>query len=913
MRPPRPPPPPSFWAPSEASGEGGAGRWQHAAGSAGSRGSSGPLTRRASDVELLERRGGEAWAESSTSSGADGAAGAHWAQPTAEVGIHYSEEADYVDPRMAQVVRFSSAPSSPATGGTASDGGGTGGEAGLSGAGPGSEGGTRGAAPVQWTAPSVFEPAPPPTPPPPPPSPPPAEPPRELIEAEVRRLREADLQGYRDKEAECESLREHLERLTARMQQCDEQQQRQLRDLHQEQRELRKRAQTAAEDWAQRLRDATRKHRQEMAEMRALQEQLARRQMERRERMRRAEMSADGGLGEDPDFDFSQGDWFTRWVLWLRLWMRVLALRYAPLRSDLFYVESRYGEGVAAYFSFHRWMLLNTAFLGFVVLCAFYITHWIIIDLRSPAQPAATQTRTALPPGAADEYAATPEDLAAVASAAAPTAVRTPAAFPFGWMLYSSLGTDERSLYAATMSAVVFWYAAAFVARTLHETKSMRLRELEESHSRNIRYSKTCLAALDFTAVTQRDTESMQHNIAASLRTLLDEDETHGKQQLTPELLARRALSGFAQLALIALLWLALLAIKVYEDSIVEAFETAFGPLAVFAPSFAITFLTMTMTPVLVYLTNFEQWENPAFKLILTALRIYAVKIVVVIILMVQFFEDLTGDSVVSVVGKLFGMSSASAVGSDATVCPQDAIASSLLTLVFTTVIGSVAGSLGKVHGAGALARVLPEPWATKAGRHRESEFDTARKVIDLLYFQAVVWICMPFSAFAVPLSCLCLGFLFKFEVYMLAAHGKRPTRMWGARDVTSWFLTLYLATLGISAVGMAAVWRYHDAARCGPFRGESMAEWIEGQLKSDAALGMLLSVVLHPAMLLLAVLVVWVRGAQKGFEIDALQEHVYVQYDRQRFEVGSYLKQVAGLRAELERQRLLHGEHGPD
>ena len=374
------------------------------------------------------------------------------------------------------------------------------------------------------------------------------------------------------------------------------------------------------------LADMQHKYQEEIDQLRGRNEAMVRKRLEKKERRRE--------IYEDPDtyeieFDKENDSKLAILVKRLRFYINFALIKYAPFRRDLLFVEARFGDSIATYFAFHRWMLLTSIMLSFMSIWVFLVYHIVVIanlpvittfdNTSNSTEITATEVATQIDiqTGPIEKY------------------------LPFGWILYSSFTSDEKIVFSISTLVIVLVYAAHFVIKMLDVFKEASTKSLEEDYFSHIRYSRAVLPAIDFSiAGNKRDVETSQFAVAASLRVLIDSDVVKEKKQTTACLVLLRIASGFLQCLLIVLTWLFFLVLKIYNDDIIGIFsndsDSIVFSIASLIPSGIITLVTMILPSVMVFLTDMEKWEAPELILVLNVIRVYAIKLITVIIIVIQ-------------------------------------------------------------------------------------------------------------------------------------------------------------------------------------------------------------------------------------------------------------------------------------
>ncbi|KAJ9462074.1 hypothetical protein DIPPA_22125 [Diplonema papillatum] len=626
---------------------------------------------------------------------------------------------------------------------------------------------------------------------------------------------------------------------------------------------LRATQQRLAEVSQQRADEAAR-YQAELAEARGRHEAFAKKRVEQREKQRMLPVGND-----DIQIAFAVPGEPMLAALWRNIsnLFAYVDARLAPFQGDVRYIEARFGESVAVYFAFHRWMLKQSLLLSVVMVGVFGIAHLIILRGASDDDAATNGTVTRAPP---------------------------PAVLPFGWFLWSSFGENERLLCAVTLVCVVVAHALAFVLKLRAALRETYFRTLEEEYFRGARYSRAVFSAIDVTSSTEREVNIMKHSIAASLETLLD-SEKRDVPALTFGLVCLRVASAVFQVVLIVATWAALLTLKVYETTVVSSIagntdeNSVQYTLASLVPSIAITCVNMAIPVVFRYLTLMERWNSPERRLVLQVVRVYSVKILTILILVIQAFEDLTGKTFASWLDSVLSIDAAEERAQSK--CPQDQVAADFLLLLLFTLIGKVLGTLFFLHAR----RYFPS-----SAPLQQPEFDAAKEIIDLLYLQSLAWFASAYAPFSLFIGAVALWLLFKFEALVLMKHLRRPNLLWSPKEVTNWFLLLYFVTFAVTQASNYYVWTALDDHRCGPFTSLPMLVWLRDQAYENSIVEAIATAISSPFALFFVLCVAVVLDAKRKCRLEAMQEHLAIGQEKLRAEAESYKRQISTLRVQL-------------
>jgi hypothetical protein len=80
-------------------------------------------------------------------------------------------------------------------------------------------------------------------------------------------------------------------------------------------------------------------------------------------------------------------------------------------------------------------------------------------------------------------------------------------------------------------------------------------------------------------------------------------------------------------------------------------------------------------------------------------------------------------------------------------------------------------------------------------------EFDTPRRLVSLIYFQAIMWLCLPFIPFAVVVCAVVNLLLFKYQKFFLFRLMKKPKQAFSAIETGVFFILLYIITFSFALI----------------------------------------------------------------------------------------------------------------
>lgn len=89
--------------------------------------------------------------------------------------------------------------------------------------------------------------------------------------------------------------------------------------------------------------------------------------------------------------------------------------------------------------------------------------------------------------------------------------------------------------------------------------------------------------------------------------------------------------------------------------------------------------------------------------------------------------------------------------------------------------------------------------------------------MINLIYFQALLWLCVPYFPYVAALGPALLYATFYFDAWLLQAEMAKPTDPWSADEVGSFFFRIFFITLGIAGAWYYLFLNVPGVHSCGP------------------------------------------------------------------------------------------------
>ncbi|CEO99155.1 unnamed protein product (mitochondrion) [Plasmodiophora brassicae] len=419
-----------------------------------------------------------------------------------------------------------------------------------------------------------------------------------------------------------------------------------------------------------------------------------------------------------------------------------LVYRVDPFRRDLSYVSSRYGEGVLAVFGF----LKSTCMASF-----FYTIIWGVnlIRLRLNSSTPFTQLTGVLPT----------------------------------WTLFSGFPSSSSGdiLYVSALVACAALAAISAIRKTIADNADVIRAKVLESSNNPKHFSSRTLNLWDFTIKDPQAASDRRNAVAGQLQILLSEhvlqQKIRGRTPMDLALLwARRTFGLLLNLTALAASWTVIIVLtidKTVADRFPHEVQGLVAPIA--------TSVIGSLLPMLTFLiTDFERWDNPSTVVKHQMWRLYAGRQLNILINVLSYFTIAKGQALLPQLGSL-------SVSHDGYTCGVDAAGAGLFYLVLSEFFVS------KIILAGIY---IVKKVAKRFVSLELSEYSVSQNIIDLLYFQSLVWISLPLYPAGSILCVLLLFTNFKWERLKLTVFMSRPLSSWSDKNTTTFFNNFYNVTL---------------------------------------------------------------------------------------------------------------------
>ena len=585
-------------------------------------------------------------------------------------------------------------------------------------------------------------------------------------------------------------------------------------------------------------------------------DRLAEAEAKRKRDEARRQLFSDGAIDDfDDDADFADdhltGSNVSTFINRLKRQMK----KRLPFKEDLRRIEARFGSSVACYFYFSRWVVMT--YFGLMLLCFIFLlkhilylaglaastpgglegqsarnvwngtTHWTAVSVFIPK----FLTIGSYQPG---KEASTYVDPSSGISEGVCTSDATPADLkllngsdPALWDYNPNDGLlGERLDYVFLLGLMNLIIIIVAAYKWIQEDKKARAFEVHEQAGGKMKYAKISLNAWDHSLRKEAEVEDWKFNLRESFRLVSHEDDVVGIKELRTveertKLLVRRISGTFLFLLILSgsaasIVYLQIQSAELKTALSQSALLSNAGSTADIIASSIVPLAVAAINgvlPLLVRLLSaYEMWDSEGFRLKFMLLRLYAAKISNALIQVFSFLQlsdpfllrgmvyfgiELDQSSQFrqstekrfGASGQKYAQSGTFPSGIDE--CRLDRFGADMFQLVIIQWIVDKLSVPMFVYLFKFIAKMQKKAFV-------KWQFDVARTMVNLLFFQQLCFLSLPFFPFGTIIIFFMILLDFKYDKLMVEKFYQKPKKPWGAQDAGSFFVKFYWITYSI-------------------------------------------------------------------------------------------------------------------
>jgi len=402
------------------------------------------------------------------------------------------------------------------------------------------------------------------------------------------------------------------------------------------------------------------------------------------------------------------------------------------------------------------------------------------------------------------------------------------------WLTYSSFTTDEAFGYSLTLIGFVLVTVFASLFKWVRSDAKRRTAQVYGGSDAKLKkFAAIALNAWDWNTTSEEESGDQSIRITNILSTALKDEarkreaRNRTKRQKTKLLVYR--LVGISLFVVILLIgWGGITFLVLSEKAFVDFFNVdGYGGLAIkLIPKLGVSVINAGLPALTLLITALENWDDPGFILKVQLVRLYLAKILNVVLFATLNLE-LASNS------RWFQEETVIEFESDAFNCREDQAGSNLALLVVSEALVSKVIPL-----ITALANKLDARMKDK--QQWKKEIKVSQQVINLMYFQALIWMCLPFFPYIAAVAPLLLYTDYLFQLWRLKKLQVKPAEQTQASDITIMIMRVYNITLfsGIVYLGYFMTQKmnhgfYGSSNLCGAFENNTEAnkpviDWLQ-------------------------------------------------------------------------------------
>lgn len=534
--------------------------------------------------------------------------------------------------------------------------------------------------------------------------------------------------------------------------------------------------------------------------------------------------------------------------------------KFIILKADYRRIESRYDKSIAAYFGFYKF-LVNLSIFILAIYCYLLISH-IIRFQESPV----------------DVCSGT-----------------------LCFTLFFSFNSEEASSYILTFVGMILITVIGAITKWVRADKLKTKSEIYGGNEAKLKKFSAIVFnswpwGLNSEADSSDQSTNIQNLVSNALADFIKKREAANRtaKQKTA-LLIKRIIGSSIFLFILACGWVVIILLALSEKDIGEQFKdsgTAFSLFMRFLPKFGISIVNAMFPALTSKITAVESWDTSSFIITVQIVRIYVAKVLNIVLYALLNLELATGSA------WFFSSEGRIPFQSSNFNCREDQVGLNLAILVITEAITSKLIPLGFVFLYWSYAKCNKQTTWKK-------EIKVAQQVINVIYFQGLLWITFPYFPYIIVLAPVFLFTDFKFQSWRLNKLQVKPLEQTQSYDVLILIMRLFNMTVlmilvyfGYFLTVKSVHGTYATNSNCGPFESKTSAnEVIIEDLRATVVISQIWDYFLNYSPVFWVIFIILIT--QNLFKRNKLQILEEFLKDRQ-FETEQQLQELQKRNAQL-------------
>lgn len=425
--------------------------------------------------------------------------------------------------------------------------------------------------------------------------------------------------------------------------------------------------------------------------------------------------------------------------------------KFIILKNDLKRIESRYDKSISSYFSFYKFTV-NLSLLILYIYCYLLIEH--ILNYKN--------------------------SLLSICQSS------------FCFTLYYSFGLSEKFVYALSFCCMIGVSVVFSIFKYIRADQISKTRELYGGDDLKIKqFSAIVFNSWQWSINTEIDSADQSANVSNLISNSLKEyakkrEAANRTAKQKTALIVKRIIGNIIFVVLLACSWSIIGLLAITQNDITNSFKNSSQAIAItmqFLPKLGISLANSLFPALTLKITNLESWDSSSFIIKLQIVRLYLAKVLNIVLYALLNLELATSNA-------WFG-DSQGRIPFEPSIynCREDQAGLNLMTLVVSEFVASKIIPLSMSFLYWMLSKCLKNyNW--------KKEIRVSQQVIDLIYFQGLIWITFPFFPYIAILGPVFLYLDFKFKLMRLNYLQAKPIAQTQSSEIMIIIMRMFNLTL---------------------------------------------------------------------------------------------------------------------
>eukprot|EP00752_Nemacystus_decipiens_P012474 g11048.t1 len=379
------------------------------------------------------------------------------------------------------------------------------------------------------------------------------------------------------------------------------------------------------------------------------------------------------------------------------------------------------------------------------------------------------------------------------------------------FLAYSSFDTSNRNLYAIMVVLTTTVQVISATVKWIREDKIRKELFIVDEEQKHVQFAKTFLVGWDNSLSNQQEVEDYRLSnglAAANMLAEISQADASATRSLDDKIwLYGYRCFGFALYVGVQMAaWAAIIILTAESDNLATGLAQQLQSVAWISQAAAVistsivpatvSIINAIMPIIIKAITKLEKWDMERTVTYMLTIRMFLAKILNAFIQALSYLllADpylLAGEQYMKVINRGRVEQTFEPTGFD---CRLDQAGAGLFQLVVTEFVFSKIINYATLRVSQVKAKYTKKQF-------KKPEFEVAKRMVGLLYFQALILAAYPFFPMGTVFVAPFLILSFKFEKKLLTTFQSKPKGRLKAHDGYSFFIKFYLATLVLLGV----------------------------------------------------------------------------------------------------------------